>query len=102
MTEARLPPSLREGWTLVDFYATWCGPCQMLSPIIETVAARFSGRLRVAKLDVDRSPHVAAAFGVSSMPTMILCKDGYELARRVGFLPEPQLAAWIEGTLSAA
>jgi thioredoxin 1 len=98
MTEARLPPSLAEGWTLVDFHATWCGPCQMLTPVIDALAKRYRGRVTVAKVDVDRSPHVAQAFAVASMPTLVLCRDGQEVDRRLGFQGERELAAWLDAT----
>lgn len=101
MTQAALPPSLAQGWTLVDFHAAWCGPCQMLAPIITQLAQRFSGRVRVAKLDVDAKPHVAQAFAVAAMPTLVLCRDGHEVDRIQGLRSIDDLARWIEGHLAA-
>jgi len=100
MTQATLPPSLAEGWTLVDFHATWCGPCQMLAPVIAELAQRYRGRLTVAKLDVDAKPHVAQAFQVASMPTLVLCRDGREVDRIQGFRSQGDLAAWIDRHLA--
>lgn len=68
--------SIKEGVVLVDFWAPWCGPCRMLSPIIEELAAEFSGKAKVCKLDTDQFGEVSAKFGVRSIPTLIFFKDG--------------------------
>ena len=70
--------------TLVDFFATWCGPCKMLSPIIESVAEEVGDNTTIAKLDIDESLDIAKQFGVMSVPTMIIFKDGKEVDRLVG------------------
>jgi thioredoxin len=69
---------------LVDFWATWCGPCRMVAPVLEEIAAEKAGKLRVAKLDVDANPETARDFQVVSIPTMILFKDGAPVKRIVG------------------
>lgn len=69
---------------LVDFSATWCGPCRALAPTIDTVASEYSGRLRVYKVDIDQASDTAAQFGVSSVPTCIFFRDGKEVDRFVG------------------
>jgi thioredoxin 1 len=69
---------------LVDFWATWCGPCKMVAPVLEEIAAERAGRLTVAKLDVDTNPETARDFQVVSIPTMILFKDGQPIKRIVG------------------
>lgn len=97
-----LPPRLARGWTLVDFHASWCGPCRMLAPVIEELSRRYRGELTVAKVDVDRAPDTARAYRVSSMPTLVLCRDGREVARTTGFRPLEDLARWIESERAAA
>jgi thioredoxin 1 len=70
---------------LVDFYAEWCGPCRMAAPIIEDLAGVYSDKLLVGKVDVDQSGRVAEQFGVMSIPTVIMFKDGKEVDRKIGF-----------------
>lgn len=77
---------------MVDFWAPWCGPCRMLAPILEKIAVRFEGKLKVAKVNVDESPGVAGRFGIMSIPTLILFKGGKETERMVGAMPEGVLA----------
>jgi thioredoxin 1 len=70
---------------LVDFWAPWCGPCQMAGPVIEEVAKENEGKIKVGKINVDESPQTAGKYGVMSIPTVILFKDGKEIGRKVGF-----------------
>lgn len=76
---------------LVDFYATWCGPCKSLTPILEQLAGEKTGKLKIVKLDIDESPSVAASFGIFSVPTMIAFKGGREALRLVGFKPKAEI-----------
>jgi len=85
---------------LVDFHADWCGPCKALAPIVEEVARELAGRLKVAKLDVDQNEQLSIRYGVQSIPTLILFKDGQEAERIVGFLPKAQLLRALEGHLA--
>lgn len=73
---------------LVDFWANWCGPCKMLAPTIEKLSEKYEGRLIVGKVDVDAEGELARQFGVMSIPTVVLLKDGKEAERLVGFLPQ--------------
>jgi thioredoxin 1 len=76
---------------LVDFWATWCGPCRALAPIIEEIAQENTGKVLVGKLDVDESPQTAEKFQVFSIPTMIIFKDGQEVDRLVGLCPKTRI-----------
>jgi thioredoxin 1 len=84
ITEDSFTKDIASGVTLVDFYADWCGPCRMLSPVLEKVAKELSGSASVAKLDIDHAQKVASTYRVTSVPTMILFKNGEEVGRLVG------------------
>ena len=74
--------------TLVDFWAVWCGPCRMVAPVVDEIAREQTGKLKVMKLDVDENQNTAMAYGVMSIPTLILFKDGQPVERIVGFRPK--------------
>jgi thioredoxin 1 len=76
---------------LVDFWATWCGPCRMVAPIVEEIASENNGKLKVAKVDVDANPQTAQQFGVMSIPTLIVFKGGQPVERLVGYMPKAKL-----------
>ena len=76
---------------LVDFWATWCGPCRMLSPVVEEVSREHENELTVGKVNVDDCPELAQKFGVMSIPTLILFKDGQPVDKRIGYMPKNEL-----------
>ena len=84
---------------LVDFWATWCGPCRSISPIIEELAKEFTGRVKVTKLNVDESPATPSQYGVRGIPTLILFKGGKILDQIIGAVPKARLMAMIEKAL---
>jgi thioredoxin 1 len=77
--------------TVVDFWAVWCGPCKMIAPVLEEISQEYDGQLQVAKLDVDHNNDSAFKYGVMSIPTLILFKDGQPAERIVGFMPKEKL-----------
>ncbi|NCB48620.1 MAG: thioredoxin [Clostridia bacterium] len=81
---------------LVDFFATWCGPCQMLTPVLESVQEEMGEKVEVFKIDVDEEMNIARRFGVMSVPTMIIFKDGKELQRIVGLRQKNQIIQMLE------
>ncbi len=78
---------------LVDFFATWCGPCKMLAPVLEEVAAEVAGRAKIVKVDIDASPDLAQRFGVMSVPTLMVFRGGQVANQAVGVQPKPALRA---------
>ena len=81
------------GLLVIDFWATWCGPCRMLSPIVDELAAEFEGRATIAKCNVDDCEEIAACFGVRNIPTVVFVKDGEVVDRTVGVVPKQDLVA---------
>ena len=82
---------------LVDFFATWCGPCKMLSPVLHELAEEKSGALKVGKVNVDEQMELAMRFQVSSIPMLVVFKDGKAVAKSVGYRPKSEIAAMVEG-----
>ena len=80
---------------MVDFWAVWCGPCRMLSPLVDEMAEKFEGRLTVAKCNVDEAVEIPSQYGIRNIPTLLFFKDGQLVDRSVGALPKPELEAKI-------
>lgn len=81
---------------LVDFWAVWCGPCKMLSPIVSEIAEEYAGKVKVGKVNVDDEPALARRFGISSIPTLILFKNGEQAAVSVGVRPKEELVKMLQ------
>lgn len=84
---------------LVDFWAEWCGPCKMIAPALEEIAADYEGKLAIAKLNIDDNPNTPNKYGVRGIPTLMLFKDGQVAATKIGALPKGALISWIESNL---
>jgi len=85
-----------QGLAVVDFWATWCGPCRMIAPILDQLSEEFAGRVKVTKLDVDANQKTAMRFQVRSIPTLLFFKDGKLVDQVIGAVPKPALAAKFE------
>ena len=85
---------------VVDFWAEWCGPCKMIAPALEDISAELGGRVKIAKLNIDENPEIAAQFGVRSIPTLMMFKGGAVADIKVGALPKTALSHWISGNLA--
>ncbi len=88
LTETNFEGAIANGVTLVDFFATWCGPCKMLSPIVEEIGAESDGSFSVYKVDIDEAGDIAMDFGIMSVPTLIVFKNGEEAERMIGVQPK--------------
>jgi thioredoxin 1 len=90
-----------DGLSMVDFWASWCGPCRLIAPFVEQLAAEYAGKVKVAKLDVDANQRTAAQFGVRSIPTVLFFKNGQVVDQVVGAVPKPALDRKIQEHLAA-
>jgi thioredoxin 1 len=80
---------------VVDFWAEWCGPCRMIAPALEEIASAMNGKVKIVKLNVDENPEVAGKYGIMSIPTLMLFKNGELASRQVGAAPKQKLEQWI-------
>ena len=84
---------------VVDFWAEWCGPCRMIGPALEELSEQYGGRIKVAKVNVDDNPDMAARLGVRGIPSLFLFKDGQVVSNKVGAAPKAALQAWIDSAI---
>jgi thioredoxin 1 len=84
---------------VVDFWAEWCGPCKMIGPSLEEIATEMAGKVKITKLNVDENPGVAGKFGIRSIPTLMLFKDGKLAGQKVGAAPKGELVKWITSAI---
>jgi thioredoxin 1 len=84
---------------VVDFWAEWCGPCKMIAPALEEISQEMNGKVKIAKINVDENPELAAQFGIRSIPTLMLFKNGEVADMKVGAAPKTALSAWINGAI---
>jgi len=90
---------IESGVTIVDFFATWCGPCKMLAPVLEGLASDMEGKAKFIKVDIDQSLDLANEFQIASVPTMVIFKDGQKVDQLIGFLPKERIQETIEKNL---
>lgn len=101
LKEADFDKTIAKGVTLVDFWADWCGPCKMLAPVIDALAARYAGKAQVAKVNIDEEMGLASRFGIMSIPTLLVFRDGKLEQQTVGVQPEDALAHLLDAVLGA-
>ncbi|NGX59252.1 MAG: Thioredoxin [Chlamydiae bacterium] len=95
LEEETFQQGIGSGLVLVDFYADWCGPCRMLTPVLEDVAKELDGKASIAKIDIDKAQNTASSFQVTSIPTLILFKEGKEIGRLVGLRDKETIKEFI-------
>lgn len=99
VTDANFDEVTADGLVMIDFFATWCGPCRIIAPIVEQLAAQYAGRVKIGKLDVDQSPEAAQRMNVRSIPSLLFFKGGQHVDTVVGAVPKSIIEQKIESLL---
>ncbi|AFZ69288.1 thioredoxin [Deinococcus peraridilitoris] len=100
LTDETFSEATASGLTLVDFWAPWCGPCRVVGPVVEELGTAYAGRVKVAKVNVDENPELAAQFRIQSIPTLLLLKNGQSVDSMVGAHPKAAIARMLEQHLN--
>jgi thioredoxin 1 len=95
-TDQSFKTDTSEGLVLVDFWATWCGPCKMIAPVLEELDSEMSDQVKIVKVDVDENQATAGEYGIMSIPTLVLFKDGQPIDKVVGYQPKEALAQFVQ------
>ena len=95
LTDATFEQETSQGLVLVDFWATWCGPCKAIAPVLDELSSEYEGKARIVKIDVDQNPNLAAQYGIRSIPTLFMFKNGEKVDATMGMQPKAQLTALI-------
>ena len=101
VTDTSLTTEVEKGFTLVDFWAPWCGPCKMLGPVLEELEEEFAPAIKIAKLNIDENDVVASQLGIMSIPTMVLYQDGHPIEKIVGYQPKEVLKEYLAEKIAA-
>ncbi len=88
-------------YTFIDFYADWCGPCQIMKPTFAELEKEYAGKIEFKKVDVETDSAMAAQYGIMSIPTFVILKDGKEVARKLGAMPKDSLKSWLDSSLAS-
>ena len=95
VTDSNFDENIQSGVNLVDFWATWCGPCKAIAPVLDELSSEYEGKARIVKIDVDQNPNLAAQYGIRSIPTLFVFKNGEKVDATMGMQPKAQLTALI-------
>jgi thioredoxin 1 len=99
LNDTNFVETIKNGFTLVDFWATWCGPCKMLGPVIEELSKDLENKVKVCKFDVDQGKEIPAQFGIMGVPALLIFKDGVLIAQRSGMAPKKVIQDWINSNI---
>ncbi|MDR2697999.1 MAG: thioredoxin [Holophagales bacterium] len=99
ITDAEFQATIASGITVIDFWATWCGPCKAIAPLLEELAEEYGDKVKIVKINIDENQVVAGQFGVMSIPTLILFKDGQKVAQKVGASAKAALKTFVDQAL---